>query len=75
MPHLIVELSRNLAEQVSPQKIVDDIHRAACGTGSLPVNAVKTRAIVHDLFAVGDPDAQLDAFFDSSDPYPAGPSR
>lgn len=56
MPHIIVEYSANLEDQVSPQRLVDALHSAALGTGVLPVGGLRTRAERRDVYAVADRD-------------------
>lgn len=53
MPHVIVEFSRNVADQLDLGATVNSLHRSLCDTGVLPVGAIKTRAIVHEHFAIG----------------------
>ena len=54
MPHITVEYSANLEEQVPPRRLVDAIHRAALETGVFPIGGLRTRAERRDLFAVAD---------------------
>ena len=58
MPHITIEYSANLEDQVSPRRLVDAIHRAALETGVFPVGGLRTRAERRDVYAVanGDPD-------------------
>lgn len=54
MPHVTVEYSANLEEQVSPRRLVDAIHRAALATGVFPIGGLRTRAERRDVYAVAD---------------------
>ena len=54
MPHITVEYSANLEEQVPPRRLVDAIHRAALETGVFPIGGLRTRAERRDVFAVAD---------------------
>ena len=58
MPHIIVEYSANLEQQVSPRRLVDALHQAALQTGVFPIGGLRTRAERRDIYAVadGDPD-------------------
>lgn len=62
MPHLIVEASRNIAKRIDFPALVSAIHEQLCATGSLPVVAIKSRGIVHDIFVSGA-DARGDGAF------------
>lgn len=54
MPHVVIELSRNVADRLDIAAVVKNVHGALRDTGILPVRAIKTRAIVHEHFAVGN---------------------
>lgn len=62
MPHVIIEASRNIADQIDFSGLVSSIHTSICQTGSLPTHAVKTRGIIHDIFASGDTEPGGGAF-------------
>ncbi|MET3927425.1 hypothetical protein [Devosia sp. 2618] len=53
VPHVIIELSRNVADRVDLAATVQSVHDALCETGKLPVSAIKSRLVIHDHFAVG----------------------
>ena len=54
MPHLTVEYSANLENQIDIQKLVETIHNAALKTGVFEVAAVRTRAARRDYYAIAD---------------------
>lgn len=56
MPHIVVEYSANLEEQVSPRRLVDELHRTALATGVFPTGGLRTRAERRDVYAVADGD-------------------
>ena len=56
MPHVIVEYSANLEAQVTPQRLVEALHRAALDTGVFPLGGLRTRAERRDVFLVADGD-------------------
>lgn len=58
MPHVIVEYSANLEPQLSPQTLVDALHRTALATGVFPIGGLRTRAERRDVFAVADGDPE-----------------
>jgi 5-carboxymethyl-2-hydroxymuconate isomerase len=54
MPHIIVEYSANIESEISPQRLVDEMHEAAVGTGIAEVAGFRTRAERRQHFRVGD---------------------
>ena len=54
MPHLIIEHSANLAERVDVDRLVDALHDAALATGTASIDALRTRAVAREHYAVGD---------------------
>ena len=54
MPHLIVEYSANLENQIDVLKLVETIHHAALKTGVFEVAAVRTRASRRDYYVIAD---------------------
>ena len=56
MPHITVEYSANLEDQISPQKLVEKIHHAALATGLFEIGGIRTRAARRDLYCVADGD-------------------
>ena len=54
MPHVIVEYSANIEADITPQRLVEDIHGAAVGAGIAEPVAIRTRLMRRDVFRVGD---------------------
>jgi 5-carboxymethyl-2-hydroxymuconate isomerase len=54
MPHVIVEYSANIEAEISPQDLVDEIHRAAIASGIAEPVAVRTRLMRREHYRVGD---------------------
>lgn len=54
MPHVIVEYSANIEAEVTPQRLVEDIHQAALASGIAEPVAVRTRLKRREHFRVGD---------------------
>jgi 5-carboxymethyl-2-hydroxymuconate isomerase len=54
MPHVIVEYSANIEAEVSPQRLVADIHQAAIASGIAEPIAVRTRLMRREHYRVGD---------------------
>ncbi len=54
MPHLIVEYSANLENELDIAKLIAAVHAAALETGVFPVGGVRTRAERRDIYAVAD---------------------
>jgi 5-carboxymethyl-2-hydroxymuconate isomerase len=59
MPHLNIEYSANVADELDIQALVDRIHETALSTGIFPLGGVRTRAEArtHYRIADGDPAA------------------
>jgi 5-carboxymethyl-2-hydroxymuconate isomerase len=59
MPHLNIEYSANLEDELDVQALVDRIHQTALETGIFPLGGVRTRAEKrkHYRIANGDPRA------------------
>jgi len=53
MPHVIVEYSGNIEAWGDPARIAHAVHVALCTSGHLPADAVKTRAMCHDIWHAG----------------------
>jgi 5-carboxymethyl-2-hydroxymuconate isomerase len=58
MPHVIVEYSANIEDEVSPQRLVEDMHAAAVASGIADVAGFRTRAERRDVYRVGDGNAK-----------------
>lgn len=58
MPHIVIEYSANLEDEVRPMRLVEALHAAALETGVFPLAGLRTRAArrEHYLVADGDPE-------------------
>lgn len=54
MPHIIVEYSSNLENQIDVLKLVEEVHQAALRAGEFEVAAVRTRASRREYYAIAD---------------------
>ena len=54
MPHLNIEYSANLANQIDIQGLVDRIHATALETGIFPLGGVRTRAECRTHYRIAD---------------------
>ena len=54
MPHLFIEHSANVEDQVDIAAVVDALHDAALATGTAAIDALRTRAIRRDVVAIAD---------------------
>ena len=54
MPHVIVEYSANIEAEITPQRLVEEIHAAAIASGIAEPVAVRTRLKRREHFRVGD---------------------
>ena len=58
MPHVIVEYSANIEAELSPQRLVEEIHAAAITSGIAEPVAVRTRLKRREHYRVGDGSAE-----------------
>ncbi len=56
MPHVIVEYSANLEEDVSARDMIDRVHATIVESGVFPIGGVRTRAERRDVYAIADCD-------------------
>ena len=54
MPHCILEYSSNLPETPDPKAVLTDVNTALDGTGLFALADIKSRAVRHDDFVIGD---------------------
>src|SRR5436853_6864574 len=54
MPHVIVEYSANIEAEITPQRLVEEIHQAAIASGIAEPVAVRTRLMRREHYRVGD---------------------
>ena len=58
MPHLIVEYSRNLEDQVDIADLMERLHTAALATGVFPLGGIRVRAEPRDRYLIADKDPE-----------------
>ncbi|CAD5272179.1 5-carboxymethyl-2-hydroxymuconate isomerase [Bosea sp. 62] len=58
MPHIVIEYSANLEDELAPMRLVEALHAAALETGVFPLAGLRTRAERRELYRIadGDPD-------------------
>jgi len=56
MPHCILEYSSNINDTINLKKLLHDINTMLVGTGVFNLMDIKSRAIEHDHYVVGDGD-------------------
>lgn len=54
MPHVTIEYSANVADVTDIDGLVGALHDAALATGVAPLDALRTRAVAREHYAVGD---------------------
>jgi 5-carboxymethyl-2-hydroxymuconate isomerase len=54
MPHLILEYSRNLEDQIDIGDLAKKVHEAALASGIFEVGAVRTRTEPRDVYVIAD---------------------
>jgi 5-carboxymethyl-2-hydroxymuconate isomerase len=54
MPHVIVEYSANIEADISPERLVEDMHQAAIASGFAEPVGIRTRLVRREVFRVGD---------------------
>lgn len=54
MPHCILEYTDNLLDNVDNQKILKEINENLASTGLFNIDHIKSRAVVHKQFYIGD---------------------
>lgn len=57
MPHLTVEYSRNIEDDVAPREMLLRLHEAMIATKVFPIGGIRVRAAPRDLYIVADGDA------------------
>ena len=58
MPHVIVEYSSNIEAEIAPERLVEEIHRAAIASRIAEPVAVRTRLKRREHYRVGDGSAE-----------------
>lgn len=54
MPHLIVEYSANIEDQIALDALLDKLHTCALGTGVFPLGGLRVRAHRADAYRIAD---------------------
>ena len=54
MPHCILEHSDNIVDQVDFTHLLLDVNELLAGTGLFKLDDIKSRAICHNLYVIGD---------------------
>lgn len=54
MPHLIVEYSRNVEQDIAPRELLERLHETMIETGVFPLGGIRVRADPRDLYIVAD---------------------
>ena len=54
MPHLIVEYSANIEDQIALDALLDKLHTCAIGTGVFPIGGLRVRAHRADAYRIAD---------------------
>ena len=54
MPHLIVEYSANIEDQIALDALLDKLHMCAAGTGVFPLGGLRVRAHRADAYRIAD---------------------
>lgn len=54
MPHLIVEYSANIEDQIALDALLDKLHACALGTGVFPIGGLRVRAHRADAYRIAD---------------------
>jgi 5-carboxymethyl-2-hydroxymuconate isomerase len=54
LPHLIVEYSANIEDQIALDALLDKLHTCALGTGVFPIGGLRVRAHRADAYRIAD---------------------
>jgi 5-carboxymethyl-2-hydroxymuconate isomerase len=54
LPHLIVEYSANIEDQIALDGLLDKLHTCALGTGVFPIGGLRVRAHRADAYRIAD---------------------
>jgi 5-carboxymethyl-2-hydroxymuconate isomerase len=58
LPHLIVEYSANIEDQIALDALLDKLHTCALGTGVFPLGGLRVRAHRADAYRIADKAAE-----------------
>lgn len=56
MPHIVIEYSANIEDELHPMRLVEALHAAALETGVFPLAGLRTRAERRDHYLIADGD-------------------
>ena len=56
MPHCILEYSANVPDRPDLARVLSDVHAALMATGQFTLADIKSRAVRHEHFLIGDGD-------------------
>lgn len=56
MSHIILEYSDNITDKPDFQKLFNELHQGLVNTGHFKLADIKSRAVKHDLYFIGDGD-------------------
>ena len=54
MPHVTIECSANVGQITDLDQLAAALHAAAIATGVAPLDALRTRVVVHDRYVIAD---------------------
>lgn len=54
MPHVTIEHSANVADHIDVEELVGHVHDAVLRTGIAPLDALRTRSVSRDVYAIAD---------------------
>jgi 5-carboxymethyl-2-hydroxymuconate isomerase len=54
LPHLVVEYSANIEDQIALDALLDKLHACALGTGVFPIGGLRVRAYRADKYRIAD---------------------
>lgn len=54
MPHLIIEYSSNIEQEIDLDGLIEELHDTAVGTGVFPLGGIRTRASRREDYRIAD---------------------
>lgn len=57
MPHLVIEYSANIEDQIALEELLDKLHTCALGTGVFPIGGLRVRAHRTEHYRIADKSA------------------
>jgi 5-carboxymethyl-2-hydroxymuconate isomerase len=58
MPHLIIEYSSNIEDQIDLPGLIEELHTTAVSTGVFPLGGIRTRAARRSDYRIADGDPE-----------------